>query len=330
MIMNMRKEERIGSFAKKTLEEMRRTLENGMGVMVFVRRKGFGRVMCENCGYVHMCKNCDVAMTFHISTKTFKCHVCGYEEKAFSTCPVCGGVLKVVGTGTERVERQLKKVFPERKIERVDREVLSRPDLIIDALERFSRGEVDIIVGTKMISKGIDVPRVGLMVITDVDGMLSIPDHSARLRVFQLLIQAAGRAGRVGGGKAIVQHWGMDEELLRKLEEGDVKGFYSEELERRRIFGYPPFNHLIHVLYSSYDKDMGLEIIKEVASRIEGEDILGPSEYPVPRIKGKYTSHFLIKTEDVQSALRKIDSAISKVEKRGWKIFVDPPSIYVV
>ncbi len=327
-LVDLREEKTRGSFASKVLEEIDRVLKLKKRVMVFVRRKGFGRVVCSRCGYVHICKNCDVAMTFHINSKTFKCHVCGYKEKAFDKCPVCGGELKVVGVGTERVEKQLKKFFPDKVVERVDREILSRPDQIIEVLDRFFRGKIDILVGTKMISKGINVPGVGLMVVVDVDGLLAVPDFSSRLRAFQLLVQTVGRSGREGGGKAIIQHRGMDEELLEYVMRMDIEGFYKTELERRKLFDYPPHKNLIQVLYSSYDKELAEDIIKKVADSIDECEVFGPSEYPIPRIKGKYTYHFIIKTEDVQRCLEKINHSVKVVEKKGWKVYVNPPALY--
>ncbi len=329
-LINLREVKRKGSFAVETLELMDKVLSRKKRVMIFVRRKGFGRVYCEDCGYVVRCKNCDVSLTHHISTKSFKCHICGYEVGAFDGCPICGGTLRSFGTGTERVEHELKRYFPEKVVERVDREILKRPDSIISVLDRFSRGEVDVLVGTKMISKGIDVRGVGLMVVVDVDGMLSIPDYSARLRTFQLLVQTVGRAGREGEGSAIIQHYGMDEVLLKYILENDLGGFYEDELERRKLFSYPPYTDIIHVLYSANSKEFAKEMVENVAGKLTIGEILGPSEYLLPRIKGKYSYHFLVKTDNVKGSLEEISYNINRLERRGWKVYVNPPGIYVV
>ncbi len=326
-LVDLRKEKKRLGIAEKVLEKMEKVLSKGMAVMFFVRRKGFGRAFCERCGYTVRCDSCDVSMTYHSDREVFKCHICGKEIEAFRICPVCGNPLRLKGTGSERIEWALKKLFPEASIARADREVVSRPDKLMDLLDDLERGYVDILVGTKMIVKGIDIPRVKLMVISDLDGLLSVPDYTARLRVFQLIVQAAGRSGRTGGGEVIVQHYGMDEELLRYVKSLDVEGFYEEELRRREKFGYPPFGDVIHVLYSASRREVAEELTREISSSIRSGEVLGPSPHPIPKIKGKYTYHFIVKTPDLKSTMEEIRRSISRFEKRGWKILPNPPSL---
>ncbi len=330
VFVNMREERRVGSFAKRVLDEMKSVLRNGKKIMIFVRRKGFGRIVCERCGAPLKCPKCDVNMVYHSYKRVFKCHVCGYEVPAFDTCPRCGGPLRVVGTGTERVERELKRIFPNVRIARADREVLSRPDKIVKILENLSRGKLDILVGTKMISKGIDLPGVGLMVVMDVDGGLAIPDFSSRLRVFQEIVQAVGRAGREIRGKAIVQYYDLDEGIRKGVFESGIDDFYESELRRRELFGYPPFKHVIHIVKSSSSAVGAKNELEYLASELIrfGEEVLGPSEHPIFRVRGKYRYHLVVKTSELSITLKKI-SEVLKFVRKGCKIYVDPPGLFV-
>ncbi len=324
-LVDMRNEK--GWFSKETLNEMKKNLDGGNGIIVFVRRKGYGRIKCLRCGYIVKCDRCDTAMTFHLETRTFKCHICGKEIKAFDRCPKCGSILKVFGIGSEKVEKILKKLFPDHNIKRADREIISSPDKLIELLDMLEKKKIDILVGTKMIAKGIDLDRVKLTVIMDVDGLMAIPDYTSRLRAFQTIHQAIGRSGRSGGGKAIVQHWGMDTEFLRYVKNSDVEGFYDDELKRRDELNYPPFSDIVHVLYSSRDERLAEEMIESVASLVKSGEVLGPSKYFISKIKGKHTYHFLVKTDRLMDTLEEIFSEIKRKDRRNWKVIPNPISL---
>ena len=324
-IIDMRDER--GWFSKETLRKIGENLKNGNGIMIFVRRKGYGRVKCPRCGYVVKCDRCDTAMTFHIDSKTFKCHICGKEVEAFDRCPRCGAMLKIFGMGSEKAERILKRLFPEAKLRRADRESISSPDRFIETLDMVEKGSVDILVGTKMIVKGIDIDRIRLVVIMDIDGLMAIPDYTARLKAFQITHQAAGRSGRASKGDVIVQHWGMDPEFLEYIKKGDVEGFYEDELKRRKELNYPPFSDIVHVLYSSRDEKLAWEMAESVASIVKTGEVLGPSKYSVSKIKGKHTYHFIVKTSDLTSTLEEIFSEISVKDRRNWKVIPNPVSL---
>lgn len=324
-LVDMRNEK--GWFSEETLKEIGKKLKEGNGIMVFVRRKGYGRVRCPRCGYVVKCDRCDTAMTFHMESKTFKCHICGKEVEAFDRCPRCGATLKVFGMGSEKAERILKKLFPKAKLRRADRESISSPDRLIEILDMVEKGFVDILVGTRMIVKGIDIDRIKLAVIMDIDGLMAIPDYTARLRTFQITHQAVGRSGRVGGGSAIVQHWGMDPKLLEYVEKGDVEGFYEDELRRRKELNYPPFSDLVHVLYSSKDEELAWEMTESVAAAVKSGEVLGPSKYFISKIKGKHTYHFIVKTNDLMRTLSEIFSEINVKDRRNWKVIPNPISL---
>jgi len=327
-IVDMRKEERMNSFSKTVLDEMEKTLNRGEKILIFSRRKGFsGYVKCEECGYVVKCKNCDVSMSYHSSKNVFKCHQCGYEIPAFSECPVCGGRLVPLGTGTERIERELVRFFPGVKVARIDREVIEKPHEVQRYLDGLQEGKVDILVGTKMITKGLDIPNIGLVCVLDVDGLLFIPDYTTNMRTFQLLVQVFGRSGRRSKGKAIIQTWNPDDPVLIFASKHDVSGYYDLELERREELSYPPYSHLIHVIHESTNPLSGEDLIKAVVEKLKDSySILGPSEHPVFKLKGLYRHHFIVKVDTPESFLKDLRKVL-KIYKGSWKIFVDPPSI---
>jgi len=327
-IVNMRREERIGSFSKTVLDEIEKTLEMGEKILIFSRRKGFsGYVKCEECGYVVKCKNCDVSMSYHSSKNAFKCHQFGYEVPAFNECPICGGRLIPFGTGTERIERELVRFFPGIKIARIDREVIEKPHSVQKYLDELQKGKIDILVGTKMITKGLDIPNIGLVCVLDVDGLLFIPDYTTNLRTFQLLIQVFGRSGRRREGRAIIQTWNPDDPVLVFASQHDVSGYYDLELERRMELSYPPYSHLVHVVLESANPIIGWELIKTVSDKLKGSyNILGPSEHPIFKLKRLYRHHFIAKIDTPEYFLKDLNKVL-KIYKGSWKIYVDPPSI---
>ncbi|RKX40287.1 MAG: primosomal protein N' [Thermotogae bacterium] len=327
-IVDMRREERIGSFSKTVLDEMEKTLNRREKILIFSRRKGFsGYVKCEECGYVVKCKNCDVSMSYHSSKNVFKCHQCGYEIPAFGECPVCGGRLTPFGTGTERIERELVRFFPGMKIARIDREVIEKPHEVQRYLNGLQEGKIDILVGTKMITKGLDIPNIGLVCVLDVDGLLFIPDYTTNIRTFQLLVQVFGRSGRRGRGKAIIQTWNPDDPVLIFASKHDVSGYYDLELERRKELSYPPYSHLIHVILESSNPLAGWDLVKTVVDKLrDSYNTLGPSEHPIFKLRGLYRHHFIVKVDTPESFLKDLQKVL-KIYKGSWKIFVDPPGI---
>jgi len=327
-IVDMRKEERTGSFARRTLFEIEETVRRGKKVLIFVRRKGFwGRVQCETCGYVLLCPNCDVALSYHFDTDTFKCHQCGFEEEVFDICPKCGGILKGHGTGTEKVERELMSYLPGVRVKRIDREVVEDPMEVEDYVDDLLRGKIDVLVGTKMITKGFNIPEIGLVCVLDVDALLFVPDFSATLRTFQLLLQVFGRTSRSFPGKAILQTFHPEERVYKKLIEGDVEGFYEEELERRKILGYPPFRDLVHVAIRTRDSAFGRQIIQKIADSLSGRyEILGPVEHHLFKLKGEYRYHFIAKVEKAEEFLRDLKE-IERVLGIETTAYVNPPSL---
>ncbi|MDK2785586.1 MAG: hypothetical protein PWQ80_265 [Thermotoga sp.] len=328
-VVDMRKEEKVGSFARKTLDRMEETLKEGRRVLVYVRRKGYwGRVQCETCGHVLKCEDCDVSLVFHLDSRSLKCHQCGREYGFEEECPVCGGKLSGKGFGTEKIERELQRYFPERRVMRIDREVVEDVMEVEDYINRLISGEIDILVGTRMVTKSFDVPEIGLVCVLDVDSLIFLPDFSASLRVFQLIVQVFGRASRKGTGRAILQTYNPDEEVIMRAIKEDVEGFYERELERRKSLGYPPYKHLIHIALKSKDPNQGKRLLTRLRNSLDGEEVLGPAEHWMFKLKGFYRHHLVVKTDKVEETLSKVEK-YSKVLGLDPLILVDPPSLEI-
>ncbi|PLV58767.1 primosomal protein N' [Thermotoga sp. KOL6] len=328
-VIDMRKEEKIGSFALKTLNRIEETLENGRRVLVYVRRKGYwGRIQCESCGYVLKCRDCDVSLVYHKEKNALKCHQCGREYEVLETCPVCGGRLYGRIGGTEKVEKELQKFFPDKKVKRVDREVVEDIMEMEDYIDDLTAGEIDILVGTKMITKSFNVPEVGLVCVLDVDSLVFLPDFSASLRTFQLIVQALGRASRNEEGRAILQTYNPDESVIMRAVDEDIEGFYEEELERRRLLGYPPYKHLIHIALKTKDPSLGKRLLLTLKERLRNGEVLGPSEHWIFKLKGLYRYHLLIKTDTPEESVSEV-SKLSRVLGLDTVVWVDPPSLEI-
>jgi primosomal protein N' (replication factor Y) len=328
-VVDMRNEERIGSFAKKTLDRIEETLEEGKRVLIYVRRKGFwGRVQCEVCGHVLKCENCDVSLVYHSDTHSLKCHQCGHEYGFVESCPRCGGRLVGRAAGTERVERELRRYFPTRRIARVDREVVDNIMELESYIDKLIRGEIDILVGTRLITKSLNVPEIGLVCITDVDSLIFNPDYSSSLRTFQLIVQTLGRASRGDQGKAIIQTYNSEDTIIKKALEEDVDGFYAEELERRKALGYPPYRHLVQVAVKSKNPEFGKNSLSSLKEFLKGEEVLGPVEHWVFKLRGFYRYHLIVKTEDLERVLSKLEKAL-RILGIDAIVRIDPPTLEV-
>lgn len=323
-VIDMRKQ--TGFFSEKLLEQIKHALENDRGIIITVRRKGYAPfITCAVCGYTKICPRCDVAMSFHKSANIYKCHQCGYTEPADDLCPKCGTrALFPKGYGTERIEKILRYHFPSARIARVDSDEMSY-STIFHRLIEFERGEIDILVGTRVILHGFRLAKVGLLAFLDFDGLLFQPDYNSRTHVFQQLCQGSEM---VKDGKMIVQTSDAENEVIQHLFTSDTEEFYLKELQKRKDLDYPPFGDLIQVVLESEDASIGWEIVNSCANSLNDEKILGPVEHPVFKLKGKYRFHFLIKTSAIEKTLSKLDGAFTKLGKKGWMVLVNPPHLY--
>jgi len=290
------------TFSRRLLEAIAGRLEKGEQTMLLLNRRGFSSfVACRSCGERVECVNCSVTLTFHRRDRRLLCHYCNYAQKVPSVCPKCGSeYLNFIGLGSEKVEDELHREFPEARIARLDRDTVSGKRHFETILHGFRGGDFDILVGTQMIAKGHDIPNVTLVGIVSADVGLGMPDFRAAERTFQLLTQAAGRAGRGSiPGIVLIQTINPDHYAVRFASRQDYQGFYEKEIQFRRLMRYPPFSALANVLVRSEKKEDALAMAAELSRVLEpapeGLKLLGPAEAPVARLKSEYRYQTLIK-----------------------------------
>ncbi|MBO8160911.1 MAG: primosomal protein N' [Thermosipho sp. (in: Bacteria)] len=330
-IIDLNKEEKLTPhLSRKVIEEIKSELDKGNSVITFVRRKGFSLLMCQRCGYFVKCPHCDVALTYHKEEGKLKCHICGYTQSVINVCPSCGSVMLLEkGAGTERMEKELTALFPGRIITRADTEIIKKPNLFNDVIKDLLNGKIDILVGTKMITKGLDVPSISLIVVTDIDAIYKLPDYNSEIKAFQLLVQVVGRSGRRSKGKALIQTYNPESEVLKYAIEQNVVKFYENELNKRKNLNYPPFSNVVQVITYSSDKEFGYvsisKIVDELKKVIEDE-IIGPTEYIIPRIRGNYLHHFIVKTKNVKEINEKLNKVLTNYPTKTI-VRINPPSL---
>ncbi len=332
-------------FSKLLIDKIDDRLKKNEGVIILQNRRGFStQIFCNDCGEVEMCENCSVPMVYHINQNKIHCHYCGLIKPVPGACTHCGSInIKYFGTGTERVEDELQFYFPNARIERIDSDSITKKSYLSNILLNFSKGDINILVGTQMVSKGLDFPRVTLVGVISAETTLWLPDFRADERTFQLLTQVSGRAGRSKvEGEVIIQTYNEKHFVLRKVIENDYKGFYAKEKEDRKQMGYPPFTRiaLIETKDTSMDKAKGAayDFYKEIIKYKNYLKISDPTTAQIFKLLNNYRYHILIKSykdKDPGGAiLRKVimDSWTEfnkKSRYRDVKLYydVDPQSI---
>lgn len=290
-----------GLFSPTLTDAIRHALESGRQVILFHNRRGYsGTVECPDCGWVQKCDCCDVSLTFHKSTDTAGCHYCGRKYRVPLACPSCGGrSLRGRGFGTERIEEEVAGEFPAARVARLDLD--SAKNGYESILSDFQEGRTDILIGTQMVSKGLDFDRVSVVGILEADSIMSYPDFRATERAFQLMAQVAGRAGRKGiPGKVIIQTRQPDAPVLETVRSHDYLGFYNIQMEERRAFRYPPYTRLITVSLKGTEPESvenAASALADLLSRQFGaENVLGPDAPPVARVQYMHIRRIIIKT----------------------------------
>ena len=254
-IVDMRDELRSGNssiISRKLLASITQTVKDGDQVILFLNRRGFStRVLCPECGYIMMCPDCDITLTYHKKENAAICHYCGRKFKIPKVCPECGNNnLSFIGTGTERLEETIEELVPNAKVERFDLDTAKNSSEIKKTLRHFNSGKTNILVGTQILAKGLDFKNVGLVGIILADSSLNIPDYRSPERTFQLITQVSGRAGREGGkSKVILQTYQPEDDTIKKAANRDYYGFYEQELAHRKNMNYPPFSDIITVIF---------------------------------------------------------------------------------
>ena len=255
-LVDMKNELMIGNksmFSYKLQQEIETELNKNNQVILFLNRRGYGNfVSCRKCGYVFSCKNCDISLTYHKHKNMGTCHYCGYEENISKTCPECGSdYVKPFGIGTEKVEEEIKRLFKNAKVLRMDKDTTSKKGELDNILDKFKNKEANILIGTQMLSKGLDFEDVTLVGVLSADMMINLPDFKSFETTFQLITQVAGRAGRSDKeGKVVLQTYDTDHYVIRRALKYDFEGFYEDEIKVRKIFNYAPFNNMISVVVS--------------------------------------------------------------------------------
>ncbi len=245
-------------FSEKLYISMCDTLLNDQQIMLFLNRRGYSSfVMCRACGETISCENCDVSLTYHNNVDKLRCHYCGYEIPMPKVCPYCGSkFIKQFGAGTQKVEEEFLKLFPDKKTVRMDVDTTRGKDSHFHLLKQLSDGTASALIGTQMIAKGHDFPNVTLVGVIAADGMLRMPDYKSRERTFSLITQVSGRAGRAeAAGKVIVQTYAPQHFVIECAKKHDYIGFYEKEIEQRKAMWYPPFSRIIRLLYISEDAE---------------------------------------------------------------------------
>lgn len=302
------------------------TLEKKQQVILLINRRGFSTyTQCQACGHVIECPNCAIPMIWHAKDQRLKCHYCNQVERFPDVCPECGSdALRNSGTGTQKIEQYIKELFPEHNVERVDSDVMARKGEHIRLLERFQKGDIDILVGTQMIAKGLDNPNVTLVGVISADASFNLPDFRASERGFQLLTQVAGRAGRGEfTGRVFFQTYNPDYYALASAKSQNYGEFYTTEIAAREEFDYPPFSQMIRLIISSINNFRAEKSAQEIALRMcmmiekygisERLEVLGPTPCVIERINGYYRFQIIIKNKLEEKGHNFISSFLNKI-----------------
>jgi len=309
-----------GHFSQVLLDAMEETLSNGEQVLLFQNRRGFSpTVECMTCGHSPQCPNCDVSLTYHQHKKQLRCHYCGYHIAMLDDCMACGSVhLDTKGLGTEQIETELKSLFPSKKTARMDQDTTKGKHAYEKLIDGLEQGEIDIMVGTQMLAKGLDFRNVSLVGVMNADNLLNFPDFRALERSFQLLLQVSGRAGRTKKqGRVIIQTFNPKHPILQQVEQHDYLGMFDLQIKERFDFKYPPFYRLIKITVKDkkfVKMQSAANWLSQSLRNVFEENILGPEQPPVGRVRNEYITNILIKIPKKQS-LKKTKEIIRKIER---------------
>ncbi len=303
--------------SKKLTAEIKSTLEKKRQVILFLNRRGFSYFFhCNSCGYEMMCPHCSVSLTFHKSENRMVCHYCGYTTRPISVCPECSSVdVGYGGFGTQMVEMEIKNKFPLASIARLDADSNRKRGEGKRILEDFQAGKTDILLGTQMVAKGLNFPKVDLVGIVLADGALNLPDFRAAERTFSLIVQVGGRSGRYNSeGKVIVQTYHADNPAIVLASLDDREQFYDQELAVRQQTNFPPFSRLINIVVRSKRKELCIQEISILENKARegisflpdhsGIEIMGVSECPIEKINNNYRYHILLRSKDITALLQ--------------------------
>jgi primosomal protein N' (replication factor Y) len=329
-----------GCLTKELKEEIHRTAQMGRQSILFLNRRGCAYFYhCPSCGYEQSCRRCSVALTWHKSKGRAICHYCGYSEAPPACCPQCGSLeAGYRGFGTEMIEEEVRRAFPELRVRRADADTAGEKGGLAETLDLFRTGQVDVLLGTQMVAKGLNFPGVRLVGVILADTGLHLPDFRAAERTFSLIVQVAGRAGRYfPDGKVIVQTLRMGDPVIVRSCALDVEGFFRAELAQRKALGFPPYTRLIRFTVRSRDPRRAGAAIGALASLAAsllppGADMLGPAECPIGIIAGNHRLQLILRGRSMGALHGAARLLLAQYEKsRDSKVYlevdVDPVNV---
>ena len=325
-------------FSAPLIKKMEQNLQNNLQTILLLNRRGYSTIIsCSKCGFTYKCPNCDITLTYHKSTNNLRCHYCGYTIPNSDVCPNCQeDALNYLGLGTEKVEKELKKYFPLARVLRMDQDTTSKKGSHEKLINIFKNHEADILIGTQMISKGLDFPLVTLVGILNADTSLNIPDFRSNEKTFALLYQASGRAGRGDyKGEVIIQTFNPDNYVLKCVQENDFAKFYEYEMNNRRLLKYSPYYYLVSLKIVSSSYEIALENANKVANYLKSNIsptsiILGPTTANLFKFNNTYRFQIVIKyrfDDKLKDALQTLDNIYLNETNVNLEIDIDPEHI---
>jgi len=339
--VDMREELKAGNrsvFSRQLYETMRETLASGQQVILFLNRRGYSTfISCRECGYVMKCPECGISLTYHKSRNRGICHYCGREQELPQLCPSCGSrYIKYFGTGTEKVEEETALLFPGHTFERLDMDTTRKKGSVSRILGAFEKGRTDILIGTQMVAKGLDFRNVGLVGIISADVTLNIPDFRSPERTFQLITQAAGRAGRGDKpGRVVIQTYTPENYAVKAAAEQDYERFYSTEIKMREYMGYPPYSDFIQITVDAKEKENAAEgagycakLLAGMLGNEEKENLFPPQEIVSGSKKKNFRQYMLLKCptgkrKKYMEMLETVKNSIIKDKSKKYDMAVD-------
>ncbi len=323
-IVDMSAEARAGNrspFSRRLAQEMERCLSEKKQVILFLNRRGYSSfVSCRECGHVISCPECGISMTYHKDKRACVCHYCGRRVPLPDKCPECGSrLIGLYGVGTQQVQEKAKELFPEAAVERVDLDSVSRKGSLESLLKRFGSGKIDVLIGTQLVAKGLDFANVGLVGVISADVSLNIPDYRSAERSFQLLTQAAGRAGRGSErGKVLIQTYAPENKAVISAARHDYRSFYSHEIALRKAVMYPPFSNIFQIVVSDEDDSKAQASAERCAAWLrkklgDGAAVLGPASPGLQKQEGRFRRQILIKAAPEKR--RAVSEAVNRLKR---------------
>ncbi len=313
------KKQMKGLFSSELINQLQDSLEQGQQAIIFQNRRGYAPYLrCQTCNHTPQCPNCAVTLTYHLHYNQLRCHYCGYKQKMTDSCAQCDSRdVQLIGYGTEKIEEELRKIFPSARIQRMDLDTTRRKYSYQQIIDQFENGDIDILIGTQMVSKGLDFGKVDLVGVLDIDRMLHFPDFRSYERAFQLITQVGGRAGRRSGkGLVLVQTSNPQHQLLKIICDHNYGEFYGNEIREREKYHYPPFTRLIRLVVKSNDQDQVYRASQELAGRlVHGlgkHRVLGPQEPVIAKLRNLYLMELYIKLEKGKGVIEKIKQHLSQ------------------